>query len=221
MKSTKICVYAHKQYFGLHKIWLNHKLADWLILRLGEPACVNLYRHSRTHNRYWADRRRQCCWEVGGTPQWLSVIKVERSFQKGLLWLHSVFPWGEHSSQIGQKNFNGAANGLRLDRRRSRGVGGPCRWRTEWGSKCYVGGWGLKFHPSRERGRWGSRLPHLPVTFKGELERSIEKGFSAAMRLWGGHRGLYSRGISVRMVVGWMEPQLLLAMSGFSVFQVA
>lgn len=30
---------------------------------------------------------------------------------------------------------------------------------------------GLEFHQSRERGRWARRLPYLPATFEGELER--------------------------------------------------
>lgn len=80
---------------------------------------------------------------------------------------------------------------------------------------------GLEFHPSRERGRWARRLPHLPATFEGELERRTG-GFIAEVRLrGGGHRGLHSKGISVHIVVGWMDAHLLLAVSGFSVTQVA
>lgn len=37
----------------------------------------------------------------------------------------------------------------------------------------------------------------------------------------GGHRGLHSKGISVPIVVGWIEAHLLLAVSGFSVAEVA
>lgn len=44
---------------------------------------------------------------------------------------------------------------------------------------------GLEFHPSRERGRWARRLPHLPATFEGELERRTG-GFIAEVRLRGG-----------------------------------
>lgn len=87
------------------------------------------------------------------------------------------------------------------------------------GLNAAMGG-GLEFHPSRERGRWARRLPHLPATSEGELERRTG-GFIAEVRLRGGHRGLHSKGISVRIVVGWMEAHLLLAVSGFSVAQVA
>lgn len=37
---------------------------------------------------------------------------------------------------------------------------------------------------------------------------------------YGGHRGLHSKGISVHIVVGWMEAHLLLAVSGFSAVEV-
>lgn len=79
---------------------------------------------------------------------------------------------------------------------------------------------GLEFHPCRERGRWARRLPHLPATFEGKLERRTG-GFIAEVRLQGGHRGLHSKGISVHIVVGWIGAHLLLAVSGFSVVEVA
>lgn len=88
------------------------------------------------------------------------------------------------------------------------------------GAKCCDGRGGLEFHPSRERGRWAKRLPLLPATFEGELERRTG-GFIAEVRLRGGHGGLHSKGISVHIVVGWKQAHLLLAISGFSVTQVA
>lgn len=87
-----------------------------------------------------------------------------------------------------------------------------------WGSKRCNGG--VEFHPPRERGRWARRLPHLPATFEGEPQRRTGC-FIAEVRLRGGHRGFHSKGISVHIVVGWVETHLLLAVSGFSVAQVA
>ncbi len=78
----------------------------------------------------------------------------------------------------------------------------------------------LEFHPSREKGRWAGRLPLLPATFEEKLERRTG-GFIAEVRLQGGHRGVHSKGISVHIVVGWMEAHLLLAVSGLTVAQVA
>lgn len=50
------------------------------------------------------------------------------------------------------------------------------------GLNAVMGGGGLEFQQSRERGGWGSRLSHLPATCEGELERRTES-FFAEVRL--------------------------------------
>lgn len=79
---------------------------------------------------------------------------------------------------------------------------------------------GLEFHPSRERGRWARRLPHLPACFEGGSGEQ-NRGFIAEVMLRWGHRGLHSRSIPIHIVLGGREAYLLLAVSGFSVTQVA
>lgn len=89
--------------------------------------------------------------EVGGAPQRLGN-KSRAWFEKALLWLHSVFPRGLHSSQIGQKNFNGATNGLWLDRREGdRERQGERESNRERSPLCCDGG--LEFHPEGAMGR--------------------------------------------------------------------
>lgn len=160
---------------------------------------------------------------------WYSSVTLSNKspawFEKAPLWLHSVSPWGEHSYQIGQKNFNGAANGLWLDRR-EREIGGPCREWPGWGWECYddgdgegLGGFG--FHLFREgRGDGPEDYPIYLQPLRGNCRGGTES-FIAEFRLWGGHRGHHSKGILEHIVVGWMGAHLLLAVSGFSVVEVA
>lgn len=51
---------------------------------------------------------------------------------------------------------------------------------------CVCGG--VRFQPSRKKGRWARRLLHLPATFEGELESGGARGGCCVGQVAGGWR---------------------------------